>query len=812
MSARRPGSSGPARRAVLRWSARLFRREWRQMVLVLALMTVAVAAAVAAATMVSNAAAASDADFGAATSMAKLDATRADVATAQLAAARQRFGDVEVITHRMVAIPGSAAPLDERSQDPAAPFGRPLLALRSGRYPTQADEVALTPATARLLSAHVGDTIQLGTDSSDPPLLVVGLVENPTDLSDEFALIPPDEHAPADSLTLLFDSSRREGTTQQAGASGPADFPVMGKGDPGPVTPLVLVATTLAMALVGLIAAAGFVVVAQRRQRQLGLLAASGATERHLRLVMVGTGAIVGIGAALMGAALGTVGWILTAPAVEVAVGHRIDRFDLPWATIAMILALAVATATLAAWWPARGVARQPVMVALSGRPTPPLPVRRSVVVAVAFTAGGMWAISASHPFGGEVQPLLFVAGTVAVVIGVVAAAPAAIRVVAAPAARFPFAARLALRDLARFQSRAAAALAAITLTLGLSIAVVGIAQANEYRSDEGNLSSRQVLIRLGEGRSSRTPAGSQDGGSDLDGRVAAVAAAVPDATVLPLAVAVNPRASDAGQHEPVGEVVQEGPYSIRLVDHPAVATPEVLARFGIDPATIDDATDLLTNSKEDVQLADIGSEQRGPMDTVVQRVDLPTYTSGPTALITEAAMRRNGWVATRSSWLVDAPHALTTDQIAAARAAAAPLGLTIETRTSQDALATVRTVATSTGIVLALATLLMTIGLIRSEGARDLRTLTATGASPRTRRALTATTAGVLTLVGVVLGAVGAYLALVAAYHTDLGKLVPLPLVDLLLIAVGLPLAATAIGWLLAGREPRTFSRQALE
>src|SRR4029077_12339320 len=105
-------------------------------------------------------------------------------------------------------------------------------------------------------------------------------------------------------------------------------------------------------------------------------------------------------------------------------------------------------------------------------------------------------------------------------------------------------------------------------------------------------------------------------------------------------------------------------------------------------------------------------------------------------------------------------------------------------TRTSQDALATVRTVATSAGIVLALATLLMTIGLIRSEGAGDLRTLTATGAAPRTRRALTATTAGALTLVGVVLGTAGACMALVAAYHTDLGKLVPLPLVDLLLFA----------------------------
>ena len=114
-----------------------------------------------------------------------------------------------------------------------------------------------------------------------------------------------------------------------------------------------LVATTLVMALVGLIAAAGFVVVAQRRQRQLGLLAAIGATERHLRLVMVANGAIVGAVAAVVGIALGVVGWIAAAPAVEVAVGYRIDRFDLPWALIAECAALAVVMATAAAWWPA---------------------------------------------------------------------------------------------------------------------------------------------------------------------------------------------------------------------------------------------------------------------------------------------------------------------------------------------------------------------------------------------------------------------------------------------------------------------------
>ena len=44
----------------------------------------------------------------------------------------------------------------------------------------------------------------------------------------------------------------------------------------GAVTATIVAAITLVMALVGLVAAAGFVVVAQRRQRQLGLLSAIG--------------------------------------------------------------------------------------------------------------------------------------------------------------------------------------------------------------------------------------------------------------------------------------------------------------------------------------------------------------------------------------------------------------------------------------------------------------------------------------------------------------------------------------------------------
>ena len=62
-----------------------------------------------------------------------------------------------------------------------------------------------------------------------------------------------------------------------------------------------------------------------------------------------------------------------------------------------------------------------------------------------------------------------------------------------------------------------------------------------------------------------------------------------------------------------------------------------------------------------------------------------------------------------------------------------------------------------------------MTVGLIRSETAGDLRTLTAAGASARTRRALTGVTAGAIALLGAALGAVAGFLAVLAWAHADL-------------------------------------------
>ena len=183
-----------------------------------------------------------------------------------------------------------------------------------------------------------------------------------------------------------------------------------------------------------------------------------------------------------------------------------------------------------------------------------------------------------------------------------------------------------------------------------------------------------------------------------------------------------------------------------------------------------------------------------------------------PSSFVTLDGLRSHGWKQVPSGWLIESSSPLTREQVATARELAADAGLTIETQRGSASLATPIAIATAAGALLALAILAMTVGLIRSESAGDLRTLTATGATGRIRRTLTAATAGALALLGTLLGVAGAYVALAATYHDDLGYLGRVPVIPLVLIVVGVPLAAAGAGWLLAGREPPTVARTAID
>src|SRR5918996_1435045 len=71
---RRPANGGvAARRAVVRWAWRMFRREWRQQILVIALLTIAAAAAIASVTIAYNSGSADDAEFGSANHLLRFD-------------------------------------------------------------------------------------------------------------------------------------------------------------------------------------------------------------------------------------------------------------------------------------------------------------------------------------------------------------------------------------------------------------------------------------------------------------------------------------------------------------------------------------------------------------------------------------------------------------------------------------------------------------------------------------------------------------------------------------------------------------------
>jgi putative ABC transport system permease protein len=138
---------------------------------------------------------------------------------------------------------------------------------------------------------------------------------------------------------------------------------------------------------------------------------------------------------------------------------------------------------------------------------------------------------------------------------------------------------------------------------------------------------------------------------------------------------------------------------------------------------------------------------------------------------------------------------------------------MAIETRNKPDhSLQTLRDYSTGIGVLVALGVLMMTVGLIRSETANDLRTLSAAGAAGTTRRTLTSSTAGVLALLGGLLGTAGCYLALVAWNVHDFDYLAHPPTLDLLALTVGLPVAAVVIGWLAAFRAPTGIAQRPLE
>jgi putative ABC transport system permease protein len=819
----------PARRAMVRWGVRLFRREWRQQLLVFGLLTVAVAAMVMGSAVATAAPGQpGEATFGNATAMITLPGSDPRLA-AGIAAVRQRYRTVDVIENEDLGT-GTAQEVQLRAEDPRAVFGSPMLALVSGRYPAAPGQVALTGAVADLYGVRGGGVVRLAGRS----YRVSGIVENPGNLLDEFALVEPGQVTDPTQVSILLDA--RRGGMRGLPSGAVVSYPGTGGSGLSPSV-IALAASVLGLVFVGLVAVAGFTVMAQRRLRALGMLSSLGATARNIRLVVVANGAAVGAAAVAAGAVAGFGAWLAYVPRLQAATGHVIDPLSLPWQVIITGMALAVITAMLAARQPARTVARVPVVAALSGRPPRVKAVHRSARRGLITLAAGLVLLLLSGGAGG---PGVRLTGLIATAAGMCLLAGVCVSVLGGAAGpRLPVAVRIALRDLARYRARSGAALAAVSFAVFLAMAITlgasfRFSMALDWTGP--NLTSSQLIIYTNAhgGGANGGPAGGpqgpaaqtqpQTGVRALHAQVTALASQLRAQGVLPLFTAV-PAHPDSGSGTSA-TLVQAGTLN-NFSGTVYVATPALLTGYGVKQNEIGVSTDILTMrpglaSEPDMQLTSCSSPPVSgdtcPAATISDPVfqtfgSLPSGTSAPNTVLTMHAVQALHARMLLNGWLVQAPRPLTAAQISSARSAVAAAGGTLETKSGQLGLSQIADGATTAGMLIALGVLTMAVGLIRSESAGDLRTLAAIGASRRTRRAITSTAAAALALLGAVLGSAVAFAAIVAWAPASLGgTLAHVPWTDVLLILAGLPVVAAVAGWLLAGRQPSAISRQPLE
>ena len=468
---RRPGPPGHGPVGLAPLPAR-----WRQQLLILLLIVVAVAAVVVGAAVAVNTPPPANAGFGTAHDLAtfnlstptsKVPSVTLSHVQAQIATLEQRFGRVQVIENETFSVPGSDQTYQLRSQDPHGPYGAPMLQLLSGSYPTGSDQIAVTPGLASELNVAVGDTWPQGGKT------VVGIVQNPQSLLDEFALVPPGQVTHPSQVSVLFDAS------PSAGKDLPGYVTTPGGTNTNVINPstIVLALATVGMLLIALVSIGGFTVLAQRRMRSLGMLESMGRRTATSGSSWRSTASLSGVVGAVLGFALGLVLWLAYRPHNEQSAHHVIGTFALPWNVIVPAMVLAVIATFFAAGYPARAITRVPVVSALAGRPAPP-PDPPLAGARRDRPGHRVLAVLGLGRLGNGGGVIWLVPGLIALIVGIILVSPFFLALLARIGGKSPIAIRLPLRDMARYRARSGSALSAISLGVMIAVIICAVAVA----------------------------------------------------------------------------------------------------------------------------------------------------------------------------------------------------------------------------------------------------------------------------------------------------------------------------------------------
>jgi putative ABC transport system permease protein len=670
-----------------------------------------------------------------------------------------------------------------------------MLELVDGRAPRvggSPPEIALTSGILRTLEASIGSTIEAHGVGE---VVVVGVVRDPLDLERKAAVVLPDVVSDA-SKTLLVSLSDPGSSNDLSEAVRKSGLRSLSRADTSSASTqegaIALVLGGLVFFEVALVAGAAFAVSARRRQRDLALLAASGAHPGHTRTAVLISGAILGALGAGLGLVLGLVSVWLARPGLQRWSGQVVDDLRIPGALVVTGVALGFVSAVMAAWFPARAAARMPVLLALAGRRPSSKPSHRWLAFGAVVSAAGLGILVAA-PFvlanvgGGILVGAGLLLGAVCVLLGFGATSPWILDQLGRLAPRLPLAPRLALRDAARFRSRNGAVITAVLASLAISVAVGGTLETmerNNLQSYQPLLAEDQLLI---DG-----PAADQVVQRLL--RELPVAAAAPVTRTLLLPPGEMPSGS-----EPVVTVGSTEVLQAIGADSAAVAALEAG-----EVVVIDGGEDQPREEHESIEIL------RG--EAPIHRIKLDTPTQAVAGVIvTRYLLRDLGYTVPaeeHGAWLVRLEGSVTREDLGQARGIAA--GFTQTTVSVEegppDTLVFERT-ALVISVVTALACVAIALALAAAETRPDQQTLLAVGADPRLRRIMAAGRALLLSAIGALLAVPAGLLPVWGLNRSDdaTAGSIAIPWDTIAIVAIGVPCVAAAGAWALT--RPRRSS-----
>lgn len=685
-----------------------------------------------------------------------------------------------------------------------------------------ANEVLISMQGAALLGLGKGDTVSLGGTTQT----IVGSYRN-RGLPEAWFVVTP-TNALAAGATAAQVALGSVPTADQVKALNRQGVAVLSRdavqraeqltqySNETQMLPFIIGLAAMILMVTGTIASAAFAIGFRQQRRSLALLSATGASAPTLRGIVVQQGLLLGAMGAGFGTALGVGAALLTQWWGRKHGTEYPPPYSLSWLTLAVLVLVAVLTAVIAAWVPARQVADSEVMTAVRRAEAAAHPARRpwiGIGLAVLGLAVGVLGSIYASKLATQPGYRMVEKGVIPAVASVVLLFFAALvstgwlleRIGSLFSGR-GLAWRLAARDWTRNRGRAAAVVAAtmammtLASTFLITVDSVGRTDRADWRPDQPEkLISVRSFGQAGSGVIAETTARVEQVMGPPTAKLAAQLPVSKDADPMALVTTLRTCDDAGGCMQSNGEVVLGDATTVKFLggaDAPAAAA--MLAQGGLvvfDPG-------LVKDGNVTVQVRD--TEAKVPA-LVVPGDPLAPAVAGQALLakvgITEYAEQTIQYLLYQQRPTSEQQNQL--DQVV------------LELNQGKVAISydsgpddTYHSILV--GAALVLGALLLVVAIIATslalrDGHSTMEMLAGVGASRWTLRAMSAVQAAATTALGVVLGLVIGAVPLVAVIAGTGGYvLLAIPWLLLVALVIGAPLVLAGVGWLLPPARAR--------